>query len=671
MSDPTLVKYFADYRLRLSDSGRHERDDVKVKKLERFFHGLAGWIPPKKYQRKPINAFAAKIKVIADKLETYDDAELVKQFCTSMAEFKQQPEDTQTLCTVFACVGLGSKRTLGYWPHPVQFMGARTLLSGLLAEMQTGEGKTLVAGLAATVVAGSGAQVHVLSTNDYLAKRDEEEMRVLFSFFGISSGSVVSEMEVDERSEAYSHSICYVSGKEIVFDYLKDNLAGYGSQPSRTSYVERLIAGSSDTEQGISHEPIIPALHFCIVDEADSVLIDEARTPLIISKEAESIIEPAVLIWAIEQAAKLVEGMDFQVDYAQRDIEPKHVLLPKLTPPPEGVSKVWQAKAWQLLIMRQALMAIHLYIKDEHYIIHDDKIQIVDESTGRVMADRSWEQGLHQLIETKEGVELTSGRETMARMTFQRFFRRYFLLSGLTGTAAEVSRELWSVYNLKVCRIPPNRPNQRKELTTLCFDSATPKWQAVAKDALYASQQGQPVLVGTRSVEASESVAAAFDTLGVSYVMLNARQDADEAKIVSSAGQSGQITVATNMAGRGTDIKLTEASRQSGGLHVILTEYHDSARIDRQLIGRSGRQGDPGTVRAIVAFDDALLQNNTKRLVSVGKMLAVPLLKRWFLMVCLYVAQKATQRRSYRGRMQTLKQDRELNKQIGFAGKVS
>lgn len=668
MSDPTLVKSFADYRLRLSDSNRQERDDVKVKKLERFFHGLAGWIPPKKYRRRHINQFASHIKKVADVIETKNDEQIVDFFYDSMGQFKLNPSDIKLLHNIFACVGIGSKRTLGYWPHPVQFVGARSLLSGLLAEMQTGEGKTLVAGLAATVVAGSGAMVHVLSTNDYLAERDEEEMRQLFSFFGIRSGSITAEMEIEERQTVYKNQICYVSGKEVVFDYLKDELSGLGNQPNKTNYVNSLISGAS--AYASNKESVIPALHFCIVDEADSVLIDEARTPLIISKESDSLVEPDILSWAIAQAEQFIIDTDFLIDAAQRDIELKAHVLKKIQQPPTDTRKMWQAQAWQMLILRQALMALHLYIKDEHYIIQEDKIQIVDESTGRVMADRSWEQGLHQLIETKENVEITSGRETMARMTFQRFFRRYFLLSGLTGTAAEVSRELWSVYNLKVCCIPPNKPNQRKQLTTYCFDKSEQKWHAIAKDAIRACNNGQPVLVGTRSVEASEKVSQAFEEMHVDFVLLNARQDADEADIVAAAGQTGKITVATNMAGRGTDIKLTNQARKSGGLHVILTEYHDSARIDRQLIGRSGRQGDPGTVRAIVAFDDELLKSNLNKPSVINQFLTINLFKRWFLTICIKLAQNSAQRRSYRRRMQTLKQDRNLNKQIGFAGKV-
>jgi preprotein translocase subunit SecA len=295
-------------------------------------------------------------------------------------------------------------------------------------------------------------------------------------------------------------------------------------------------------------------------------------------------------------------------------------------------------------------------------------VQIVDESTGRLMPDRSWEQGLHQMIEAKEGVAQTAGRDTLARLTFQRFFPRYYLLSGLTGTAREASRELWSVYRLAVRPVPPNRPDRRQVLPARCLPDEAAKWQAVCVDAQRAARAGQAVLIGTRSVEASERVAAALQAAGVAHVVLNARQDAQEAEIVSQAGRSGQITVATNMAGRGTDIRLDEAARASGGLHVILTEFHDSPRVDRQLFGRGGRQGDPGSVRAIVSTQDVLWQTGSRLwhalAVQAGPVGAVALA--WHA----HWAQSQAERRGRLQRQQTMQQDRQLKKLIGFAGPV-
>jgi preprotein translocase subunit SecA len=500
----------------------------------------------------------------------------------------------------------------------------------------------------------------VISTNDYLAGRDCEEMSPLFAFFGLGGACVRSGMEADERRRAYRHAVCYVSGKELVFDYLKDRLAGHGVLPARVGLLRQLSA----VEPAGEPPPLIPALHFAIVDEADSVLIDEARTPMILSREAPGVYEPELLRWAIGAAGTLREGVHYR-SVSAREIE----LLPGAAEHagevPPGVRPVWRSRPWRELLLRQALTALHLFHRDQHYILAEGKVQIVDESTGRVMADRSWEQGLHQLIEAKEGLELTQGRETLARMTFQAFFRRYYLLAGLTGTAAEAARELWSVYRLKVRRIPPHRPNRRRRHADRCLPTLQAKWHAVVDEAARMAARGQPVLIGTRSVEASEQVQAELQRRGLDHVVLNARQDKEEAGIVARAGEPGRVTVATNMAGRGTDIKLTPAAREAGGLHVILTEFHESPRVDRQLVGRSGRQGDPGSAAAIVSAEDGLfhtLPGPWKRLLARGG---------WLLRLAVRHAQARAERRAYRSRMQTLRQDRELNRLIGFAGRIT
>lgn len=667
MSDPTLARKLAGHTFLRADTLRQERADDPTRGIERMLRGMSGWLPPRTLHRQRIDAFAARIGALAQGLRDMDQAAVQQRFRQAQTRLKARPQDEAELAEVFACVGEGSRRALGMWPHPVQFAGARVLLTGCLAEMQTGEGKTLVAALAATVMAGSGAHVHVVSTNDYLAQRDCEEMSPLFGFFDLASAHVVGEMDADERQQAYRHIICYASGKEIVFDYLKDRLAGHGLLPTRTSYLQRFF--SSDGGAAASRATI-PALHFAIVDEADSVLIDEARTPMILSRESPGIHEATLLTWAIDEARRLQEGTDFKLDPANHDVQLQAHVVPGLGPLPEGIRGGWQSPAWREMLLKQALTALHHYQLDQHYIIAEDKVQIVDESTGRVMADRSWEQGLHQLIEIKEGLDTTAGRETLARMTFQRFFRRYYLLSGLTGTAAEAHRELWSVYQLPVRRIPPHRPNQRLRLLDQCCASLADKWVRVADDAMQAAAKGQPVLIGTRSVEASEKVSQELHRRGVAHTVLNARQDAEEADIVRAAGQGGRITVATNMAGRGTDIKLKDEARLAGGLHVILTEFHESARVDRQLFGRSGRQGDPGTTRAIVSVEDTLLAHE-KGLAMYGLRQGTgETLTARLLAACVWMAQRKAQRRAYQSRMATLKQDQTLSQMIGFAGKT-
>jgi len=664
--DPTLARSLAGVSFRRADTRRDERADERGHAFEAFLRGMAGWLPPRREARGRIDAFAARVAQAAEPLKALDDAAVAARFRSAGQALKAQPADEAALAAVFACVGEGSRRALKMWPHPVQFMAARVLLTGRLAEMQTGEGKTLVAALAATAMAGSGAAVHVISTNDYLAERDSHEMLPLFGFFGLSGAHIRGEMEPDERATAYRHDICYVSGKELVFDYLKDRLAGHGLLPARVSHLQGMFAGEGVVRAAA---PLIPALHFAIVDEADSVLIDEARTPMVISREAPGLYEPEVLHWAIDEARAFVAGVHYRIGQG-RELELLPGAAEQARPLPEGVRAAWRSLPWRRLLLRQALTALHLFDRDQHYILADGKVQIVDESTGRVMADRSWEQGLHQMIEAKEGLAHSLGRETLARMTFQRFFQRYYLLSGLTGTAAEAAREVWSVYRLQVRRIPPHRTNLRRRLPDLCLPDLPAKWRAVADDACAAAARGQPVLIGTRSVEASEQVAAELARRGVAHVVLNARQDQEEAQTVAQAGQAGRITVATNMAGRGTDIKLSPEARLAGGLHVILTEFHESPRVDRQLFGRSGRQGDPGSTRAVVSAEDVLARDHASPLMDLAARPGQGALSRLALDLAVRSAQRRAEQRAYRARMHTLKQDRELNKLIGFAGKT-
>ena len=649
----------------LSNVARVEQKDQELHKFEIFFANLLGWIPAKKISRKHVQKFAQAIAPHREELRQLDQTQLVHKFQHAIQLLSTESSHDQSIALVFACVGEAISRVFNIYPHPVQFMGTYILLTGRLAEMPTGEGKTLVAGMAATIMAATGNFVHVLTTNAYLAQRDEEELRPLFQFFQLSSGAIYGEMEIPERKENYHQQICYVSANEIVFDYLKDHISGKGTQPRQIENLRSLATGkvSEDTM-------IVPALHFCIVDEADSVFIDEAQTPMVISQEAEGLIEAAIIHWAIEQARQLIPEVDFTMLEAEHHVDIEHIPTDKEVSLPQDVRPIWYNHAWKMLLIKQALTALHLYHKDQHYIIQDDKVQIVDESTGRIMADRSWEQGLHQLIEAKENVELTKGRDTLARMTFQRFFRRYLLLSGLTGTGLEVSRELWMIYRLKVCQIPPNIPSKRRQFKHRYFKSNHEKYLAIAQHAKAMADAKRSVLVGTRSIEASEAISAALTQLNIEHIVLNARQDAQEAAIIAEAGHSGKITVATNMAGRGTDIKLRPESKQAGGLHVVLTEFHESARIDRQLYGRAGRQGDQGSCVAYVSGEDQLMQQNIQWFIYVLNLIPIVVLRHYLLTLAVKHMQKKCQKRAYRNRIAMFKQDKKLNSQIGFAGKI-
>ncbi|HMX09908.1 MAG TPA: hypothetical protein PKE61_03270 [Burkholderiaceae bacterium] len=678
LPDTTLLRALAGADFRRGDRLRDERDgDEEPSATERWLRDQVGWWPPRRVSRRAVQAWGRQVSGAVNDLQGCNDAALAEAFRHAVEVLERTPLADAPIARLQACIGEAARRHLGLWPHPVQFMAARSLMTGRLAEMQTGEGKTLVAAMAAAALAGSGAYVHVVSTNDYLAHRDSEEMTPLFAALGLGCSCVIEGMERPERRQAYRQPICYVSGKELVFDDLKDRLEGHGRVAAGVAHLEalwrapeRIQVGQAPVRGAWSEAdgPVIPALHYALVDEADSVLIDEARTPMILSRQADGPYPAALIHWAIEEARCLEAGRDYRLDVSHRQVELLAGALNACQALPPEVGAVWRSPLWRSLLLRQALSALHLYRLDQHYIVQEGKVQIVDESTGRVMADRSWEQGLHQLIEAKEGLALSASRETLARMTFQRFFRRYYLLAGLTGTAAEAHREFWTVYRLAIVRLPPNRPNRRQRLPNLCCADETEKWQRVAEQARQAAQRGQPVLIGTRSVEASERIADVLGRLGLHHVVLNARQDGEEAAIVASAGQAGRITVATNMAGRGTDIRLSAAAREAGGLHVILTEFHESPRVDRQLFGRSGRQGDPGTVRAIVSLQDALFREHVQAWIGLVRWSNFAGLQRVLLRGILPLAQARAERQARRARLQTLEQDRRLQALIGFAG---
>ncbi len=507
-------------------------------------------------------------------------------------------DDLRLAGEAFALVREAAARAVGMRHFDVQLIGAWAMLRGMIAEMETGEGKTLTATLAAATAGLAGRAVHVVTVNDYLAERDSQQMAPVYERLGLTTGCVKQGQRPADRQLAYGCDITYCSNKEIAFDYLRDRLV-LGGKPHPIAM--RLAGIGGDDSSG---RLLLRGLQFAIVDEADSVLVDEARTPLILSGTSDDSGEEALHRKALDIARQLQPG-DYRI--GEEGVEVTAAGLGRLETLAKSLGRVWSGPRRREQLVRQALTALHVFERDKHYLVRDGKVMIIDEYTGRLMPDRAWEQGLHQLIEIKEGVEITARRDTLARISYQRFFRRYVHLSGMTGTAAEVAGELWAVYGLRVARIPTNRPAQRRYLPTRYFGSAEAKWRSVVQAIGERNRTGQPVLVGTRSVAASEKLAALLDQAGLAYRLLNARQDRNEAQIVARAGERGCITVATNMAGRGTDIRLGAGMTELGGLHVISTELNDAARIDRQLYGRCGRQGDPGSCEAIVAIEDDLV----------------------------------------------------------------
>jgi preprotein translocase subunit SecA len=575
-------------------------------------------------------------------------------------------EDHVARC--FALVREAARRTTGERPYDVQLRGGGVLLRGMVAEMETGEGKTLAATLPACCAALAGIPVHVITVNDYLVGRDAENMGPIYKALGLAVGAVVHGMGVDERRASYACDVTYVSNKELAFDYLKDRLVLGRHQPRARLQLERLREGKSRADR-----LLLRGLCYGIVDEADSVLIDEARTPLIISGRGEQDgLEHEVYRRAIALAEQLTEGRDFRIDWRERRVRltlPGEARLRQLT---RNLGGLWSGRHRAEEFVTQALTALHLFVRDQHYLVTDGRVHIIDEYTGRVMEDRSWERGLHQMIEVKEGVETTQQVEPLARISYQRFFRRYLRLAGMTGTAREVTGELWSVYRLAVVRVPTNRPLQRKSLGDRVFRSADEKWEAVLDRIRTLHEQGRPILVGTRSVAASEHLSGLLSREGLEHQVLNARQDREEAQVILRAGHGRRITVATNMAGRGTDIVLSPDAAEAGGLHVIATERHEARRIDRQLLGRGGRQGDPGSYEVITSLDDELIRAHGRA--SWSKGVTSRVLERAgpesrLRHLALRQAQRRAERLHSRTRRQLLKLDERISTMLSFSGK--
>ena len=573
----------------------------------------------------------AKINALESEMQALSDESLQAK----TAEFKQRLADGQTLDDIlveaFAVCREASRRVLGMRHFDVQLIGGMVLHDGKIAEMRTGEGKTLVATLAVYLNALSGKGVHVVTVNDYLASRDAGIMAPLYNFLGLTVGVIIADMQPFDRQNAYGADITYGTNNEFGFDYLRDNMV---------------------TDQ---YDKVQRELNFAVVDEVDSILIDEARTPLIISGQADDNVQlyqimDAIPAQLVRQETEEGEG-DYWVDEKAHQVilseaghEHAEQILTQMGLLQENDSLYSAANIALMHHLMAALRAHSLFHKDQHYVIQDGEIVIVDEFTGRLMSGRRWSEGLHQAVEAKEGVEIKRENQTLASITFQNYFRLYTKLSGMTGTADTEAFEFQSIYNLETVIIPTNRPVQRKDFNDQIFRSSEEKFEAVVKDIEECHKRGQPVLVGTTSIENSELVSKLLYQAGLPHNVLNAKEHEREALIVAQAGKVGAITVATNMAGRGTDIvlggslkhqidairadeTLSDEEKQAqisalengwqaehdrvvaaGGLHIVGTERHESRRIDNQLRGRAGRQGDPGSSRFYLSFEDPLLR---------------------------------------------------------------
>ncbi len=503
-----------------------------------------------------------------------------------------------------ACLATISERVLGMMPYEEQIMGALAIQRGLFAEMATGEGKTLTIALGSSILAWSGHPVHIVTVNDYLAERDAEGLRGFYRFAGLEVGYVTGKMEPEERRESYRCGVVYTTSQELLADHLRDRLKVGADQSPAKRLVRHLFSGRLDDG---GRAQVMRGIHTVVVDEADSVLIDEAVTPLIISRQHHADDFAECCRVAREIAMSLRVGRDFSVDHVRNEIQLRTSGKYQIDRQRHRLPPIWRSPDRREELVRQALVAEEFFLRDSHYTVLEGKVEIIDEFTGRLMPGRTWKQGLHQAIEAKEGIAATNPTETLASMSFQRFFRMFRHISGVSGTAWEAAGELWTLYRLAVVRIPTHRPCLRKIEPMAVFGGRATKREAIVNAIEEFHRVGRPVLVGTRSVEESEILAEILKEREVACDVLNAVRHKDEAAIVSRAGKRGAVTIATNMAGRGTDVKVSGPELALGGMHVILVEPNFSGRIDRQLMGRTARQGDPGSVRTYLSVEDELV----------------------------------------------------------------
>ena len=615
-----------------------------------------------KYIVKRVNSHEQAIKKLSESAMTEHIHQLRKQL------YRHGLQENLVMQS-FTTVREVAQRTLGKRHFDVQLLGGWVMMNGMIAEMETGQGKTLTATLPACTAALAGIPVHVVTANDYLAARDQEILRPLYQQMGLTSASVVDGMETEPRKAAYQCDIVHSTSQQITFDYLRDRME-MGDDIGKLQIQFKYLQSQH------LHQPsafLLRGLCFTIIDEADSLLIDEAKTPLIISQTRQSEEQTQNYYDALYLADSLTSKTDFNVNEQRQDINLTPAGKNKLAELAGSLEKFWQQRRRREIMVLQALKARHLFHRDKHYLVRDDKIEIIDALTGRSMPDRSWEHGLHQLIEAKEGCEITGERDPLARIGYQKFFKRYLRLAGMSGTVTEVAGELNSVYGLQVIKIPTHQASQRKIYPEKVYKNTEQKWQAFIQKISECHQRGQPVLIGTNTVADSERVSAILTKNKLPHQTLNALQDQQEAEIIAVSGQLNSITVATNMAGRGTDIALGAGVEAVGGLHVIATERNDARRIDRQLYGRCARQGDQGSAEGFMSLQDA----------NIAAFYPAAMLKviAWFCRnnkplpnglgnIVLALPQKWTEHKHRQIRRLLIKQDKQQAKTLSFTGRM-
>ncbi|MCP5181106.1 MAG: hypothetical protein H6993_11985 [Pseudomonadales bacterium] len=638
-------------------AARHSALDARV----------AAWLQGRRNlcQFDGFRARASAIRARANAPELRDANALAEQTTALRRTLRHQPLDEPLIIEAFALISRHIEDCFGLVPHDEQLFAGWCLLSGAMTEMRTGEGKTLTAALPAVTLALNAVPVHVITANDYLVARDAAFLKPLYRRFGLRVDHVQADMDDDRRRLAYAADVVYCANKQIIFDYLRDHLRVGPARHGLTDVCQDLLGNRQA-------QPLLRGLCYAIVDEADSALVDDARTPMIISRpvpaSAAELTETRI---ALSIARTLRRERDFRVQRDQGQITlttQGEELVQQLCRRLDGH---WQIPRYRDELLRQALTAQHLLRRDRDYLVMGEKVELIDESSGRILVDRKLQHGLHRCLEMKEGLEVTDATEPVAALSFQRFFPRYLRLAGMSGTLREVADELRIVYGAPVVCVPPHRPSQRRDLAMRVAPDRRVQLAWLLDDVDTRHAAGQPVLIGTRSVAFSELVSQHLHAAGLEHALLNARQDAQEASIIAGAGEPGAITVATNMAGRGTDIPLAPAAVAAGGLHVVSLEINDSARVDRQLFGRAGRQGDPGSAQAILSLEDELVGKSLPASLIgwLRRQLADPnACTRCLARVTVRFAQRRCERRHAGMRRQAHEMSKQLDRRLAFTG---
>lgn len=627
-----------------------------------------GLIDGLKPRRKMFLRRAKKVLALEKYFSQISEANLRKDAGELREIFRRQRETQSDIERAFALVREVADRQIGNKPFPVQIAGAFAIDHGCIVEMATGEGKTLTATMPATVAGWRGRGCHIITVNDYLAQRDAEWMGRIYRFCGLSVAHIEQAMSADDRRAAYQADITYCTNKEVSADFLRDRLA-LGRVRGLSS---ALLAKITRAGQSIIDRLVQRGLNFAIIDEADSVLVDEAVTPLIISGPAPNPEQVEAFRQAADIVSTLRQDTDYRINARYREVELTNEGKDRLAQSAGTLGDIWQGARRREEIATKALVAKELYSLDKQYVIDEGKVVIVDDFTGRLMPDRSWRDGLHQAVEAKEKLEITPPKDTYARISFQRFFRMYHKLSGMTGTASEAAAEFWQIYHLPVVVIPTNRPCKRKNPPDIILPTGEAKWKRILLEIRRVHEKSRPVLVGTRSVQDSEYISQMLDAENLNHQVLNAVRHREEAQIIAGAGQAGKITVATNMAGRGTDIKLGRGVAESGGLHVIASERNESGRIDRQLFGRCARQGDPGSAQAIVSLEDEFVSRYAKNIIAYLKKrhaFNTKGISSNTTRAAFSLAQRRAEKLALRQRKSVMRTDHWLEEQLSFSGR--